>query len=113
MAQDVRTGASATLSGAAYHCSYCFRTISQFVAKIEALAHQELNRPDIKNASNILRAMQTGQVMWNGMQLESVEVTAEDVPAFVLNNPHRFVFLLNRTTNPHADFTDDDRYFST
>ena len=103
---------SATLDSAAYHCSYCFRTIGQFVAKIEAFAHQELNRPDIKNASNILRAMQTGQVMWNGIQLERVEVTPEDVPAFVLQNPQRFAFLLNRTTDPHAGFTDYDQHFS-
>lgn len=59
--EEVRTGGKGhVLKHAAWHCSYCFGTLGEAVAKVNSFSHQEFNKWEFKDPSKILERVRFG-----------------------------------------------------
>ena len=74
-----------------WHFSY-MGGADQVLTKINATAHQELNKPEVANLANINNALESGvDVYGRDMKYKFVEVD-DTFPAYVVNKYHDFVY---------------------
>lgn len=74
--------------------------------KIESFSHWELDRPEFKQPSEIVRRVRNGLDLFN-RSLEKYEKVDpwNDMPEYLQRNPERFDYLLNRDP-ANANFRD-------
>ncbi|KAK5100432.1 hypothetical protein LTS08_005181 [Lithohypha guttulata] len=102
---------------AAWHCTTCFSSLAEFVAKINAFSHQEWNRAEFKDPDQIVRRVRTGVDLFDrGFPYQKVPENEMDVPSYLLKHKQKFTYLLDREP-ANANFrdyvppmTDDDSY---
>lgn len=96
----------ADLWNAAWHCSSCFATLEEMRAKMESFSHTPLNTPENRNERTMLERVRTGQDLFGrkGQDYQRVEGN-HDVPAYILERPKEFEYLLNRD-GENAGFRD-------
>lgn len=96
------------LSNAGWHCSFCFRTIREFVFKMTAYSHADrVKRSDFLDVSRIQKIICQGDDLYDMLPEEysfrelfkrmgSIprSTSAVNVPAYVLENAEKFKFLL-------------------
>ncbi|KAK3329686.1 glycosyltransferase family 17 protein [Apodospora peruviana] len=97
---------SAELPSAAWHCSSCFGTMEELLTKMRSFAHVWMNAEEYRNKKRIADRVRRGKDIWDrtGQIYDRVENNT-DVPRFLLENPERFPYALNRD-GPTAGFTD-------
>ena len=94
---------------AGWHCSYCFTDLAHFRNKISSFSHSEFDVPRFHAQETIVRAIQTGKSLFGHVapdyfyQLKSNQKI--DAPPYVLSNPKRFAFMLDRS-GPDAELSD-------
>ncbi|EPS44131.1 hypothetical protein H072_1884 [Dactylellina haptotyla CBS 200.50] len=103
---DLRSGADSHLFGAAWHCSYCFSTIDEFVKKLNSFSHTEYNRENYKDTQQILEHVRYGIDLYNrdGEKFDRVEDNF-DIPEFLKENKERYLFMFDRDPED-ANFID-------
>ncbi|KAK6535407.1 hypothetical protein TWF694_001868 [Orbilia ellipsospora] len=103
---DLRHTADAHLYRAAWHCSYCFSTIGEFVKKINSFSHTEYNLAKFKDPKQILEHVRFGIDFFDrdGEKWDRVEDNA-DVPGFLKENEAEYLFMLDRDPE-HANLVD-------
>lgn len=96
--QDLRFNPDTTvLPDSAWHCSYCFAHLSDFVNKITSFSHQELNTPEFRDRGKILHRVRTGTDLFEreNEKLNRVDVD-EMIPAYVQKYRERYAYMLDR-----------------
>ena len=80
--------------------------MKEFVHKIESFSHQEFNKPEYKDPKAVIRRVQNGTDPFDrGFPYEKIPQDKMDAPEYLLNNPDRFPYLLDRDA-PNANFRD-------
>ncbi|WOK99527.1 beta-1,4-mannosyl-glycoprotein 4-beta-N-acetylglucosaminyltransferase [Canna indica] len=96
------------LTDAGWHCSFCFRTIEEFVFKMTAYSHADrVRRRSFLKPSRIQRIICKGDNLFDMLPEEysfqeiikkmgsiSKSASAVHLPAYLLENPDKFRFLL-------------------
>lgn len=91
---------------AAWHCTTCFSTVSEFVNKVRSFSHQEYNKPEYTNPEEIVRRVRNGIDLFDRkIDYEHIPQESLDVPQYLLQNPHRFAYLMDRSPE-NANFRD-------
>lgn len=95
--QDLRTSNGGNLYNAGWHCSYCFSTVEEMATKINSFSHAELNREEFKDPDKIVGRVRGGRDMFDreNEHFDRVEDNP-DVPKFLVENPEKFMYLLDR-----------------
>ncbi|KAF3184837.1 hypothetical protein TWF225_005748 [Orbilia oligospora] len=103
---DLRGTADSHLYRAAWHCSYCFSTIGEFVKKLNSFSHAELNRDTFKDTQQILQHVRDGIDLYNreGEQYDRIEDNP-DVPEFLKENKEKYLYMFDRDPE-NANFVD-------
>ena len=89
---------------AAWHCSSCFTTIKEVHKKMASFSHAEQwNTPENRNPKTIADRVRHGIDLFGrwGQNYDRVDDN-EDVPQYVLKNPERFRYLINRDAEDAA-----------
>ncbi|KAF3921107.1 hypothetical protein AA313_de0209530 [Arthrobotrys entomopaga] len=109
MPDDLRHTADSHLYRAAWHCSYCFSTIGEFVKKLNSFSHTEYNSDRYKDHKQILQHVRYGIDLFDrgGEQYDRVEDNS-DVPGFLKENEEKYLFMLDRDPE-NANFLDLDQ----
>ncbi|KAJ6259426.1 hypothetical protein Dda_6328 [Drechslerella dactyloides] len=103
---DLRLTADSHLYRAAWHCSYCFSTIGEFVKKLNSFSHTEFNRDHIKDTQRILQHVRYGIDLYDRQkkQYDRIEDNS-DVPEFLKENKAKYLFVFDRDPE-NANFVD-------
>lgn len=104
----VRWWQKADLWDAAWHCSSCFSSISDVCTKMGSFSHTPWNTKANRDPKTIVDRVRNGKDLFGreGEFYDKVEGN-KDVPKFILENEHRFKYLLDRDGDDAA-FTDYD-----
>ncbi|KAL8409118.1 hypothetical protein RB594_007532 [Gaeumannomyces avenae] len=86
------------LWNAGWHCSTCYRTVADVLRKMASFSHVPLNQAVFRDPNRIADRVRRGKDIWDreGEHYDFVPNNT-DVPPFLLANPGRFGYLLNRT----------------
>ena len=100
------TGAQADIANASWHCSSCFKSVAEMVAKIRAFSHTEYDQPQFREPGEIVRRVRNGLDLFDrdGELYEKVDAR-NDIPEYLKMNMERFAFLVDRDP-PNANFED-------
>jgi beta-1,4-mannosyl-glycoprotein beta-1,4-N-acetylglucosaminyltransferase len=103
---DLRGSADSHLYRAAWHCSYCFSTIGEFIKNIKSFSHSELNLDRYKDPQQIMEHVRYGIDLYErqGEDYDRIEDNP-DVPDFLKENRENYLFLLDRDPE-NANFLD-------
>lgn len=95
--QDLRSGGGteSEVYSAGWHCSYCFRTLTEIISKIKSFSHQEMNTPDFTDPRKILERVRTGRDMFSRWDMYRIENNV-DVPETVVKDRKKWGFMLDR-----------------
>jgi beta-1,4-mannosyl-glycoprotein beta-1,4-N-acetylglucosaminyltransferase len=101
-----RVGQTAEIANAAWHCSSCFRTIAEFLRKMESFSHTAYNHAVFRNTSRIINRVSNGTDLWDrkGEEYDFVEDN-EDVPRYVMEHRKEWRWILEREVE-NAGFED-------
>jgi beta-1,4-mannosyl-glycoprotein beta-1,4-N-acetylglucosaminyltransferase len=106
--EDLRNlpGTKFDLWNAGWHCSSCFSTIAEMTTKIESFSHTDLDRPEFKIPSEVVRRVRNGIDLFDreDNRFKKVEFN-DDIPEYLKHNRERFNYLLDRDP-PNANFRD-------
>ena len=80
----------------AWHCSWCFASLSAFEDKLHSFAHEEVDQPSITR-EHIASAVREGKDLFNRDDILISKADKPDVPQFVLDNPSRYAYMISRT----------------
>ncbi|KAJ9162009.1 Glycosyl transferase family 17 protein [Coniochaeta hoffmannii] len=96
----------ADLWNAGWHCSSCFRTMDEFLNKMQSFSHTWMNGEEYRNKERIADRVRRGKDVWDRTrdQFDRIEGN-KDVPQVLLENPEKYRYLLNRD-GPTAGFDD-------
>lgn len=110
--EDLRShGGNSEIWNAAWHCSYCFGKLSDFVDKIQSFSHTEMNQPRFTDRAKILQRVRHGIDMFDrGNEIFDRIDTNNDVPQYLLANKDRFGYTINRDPpdGNFGDFVEED-----
>lgn len=81
----------------AWHCSYCFRHLDEFVNKLKSFSHVEYSGAKYTNKSEILHQVSHGLDMFHRKDVVIHRSTVIEAPPFVIDNQDCFIHMLNRT----------------
>ncbi|KAK3691804.1 hypothetical protein LTR37_018403 [Vermiconidia calcicola] len=89
-----------------WHCSSCFATIHELQTKLERFSHTPWNTKENRDPKTIVERVRNGLDLF-GRDLELYDKVDQnqDVPQYVLRNPERYGYLLDRD-GPDAAFKD-------
>ncbi|KAI4207832.1 MAG: hypothetical protein LQ346_000335 [Caloplaca aetnensis] len=109
--EELRNSHDSDLWNAAWHCSYCFGRLSDFVNKIQSFSHTEMNQPRFTDRAKILQRVRHGIDMFerNEVKIDRID-TNNDIPQYLLANRDRFGYTINRDppSGNFEDFLEDD-----
>ena len=102
----LREREKATLANAAWHCSSCFATVSEFLNKMSSFSHTWMNNAQYRSPDHIAAAVREGRDVWGRSRDQFVRVEGNrDVPAPLLAERERFRYMLDRDGDT-AGFSD-------
>jgi beta-1,4-mannosyl-glycoprotein beta-1,4-N-acetylglucosaminyltransferase len=108
-AHGLRTGATTVLHvDTAWHCSWCFDSISAVQSKLSSCSHAELDTSANHDPLAILAKVRAGKDLFSHPGLEFARNTQADMPGFIQAHPSRFSYLMTRDTSD-AGFQDLDQ----
>lgn len=97
------------LSESCWHCSWCFRRISDFIDKMRSFSHSELNKPQFATGSHVKEKVCKGLDLFNRISLKYTYYVLPrsrvDMPSYVRNNSDRFSYMIDRKP-PKCGFVD-------
>ncbi|KAI4121813.1 MAG: hypothetical protein LQ338_006161 [Usnochroma carphineum] len=101
-----RKDSDGDLWNAAWHCSYCFGKLQDFVDKIQSFSHTEMNQPRFTDRAKILQRVRHGIDMFerDNEKFDRID-TNNDVPQYLLENRDRFGYTISRDP-PNGNFED-------
>ena len=108
-ADTLRMGASSQphMHNAAWHCSYCLKSLADMVNKVTSFSHTEFNKPEFRDPEKILNRVRLGLDFFDRSDsfFDRVEDNP-DVPEFLKKNADKYAFAVNRDP-PNGNFQDD------
>lgn len=111
-ATQLRSGSGAGPGGdfhyhanTSWHCSYCFKHVAAFKAKLESFSHSETDIPRFKSTEHIISAVRNGLDLFDRPDITFQKQQVVDAPEYVKLHPDRFGYLLTRDTED-AGFVD-------
>ena len=81
----------------AWHCSWCFKVIEQYVNKVKSYAHTEYAIPRLYDPAFLKNAVLSGTDIHDRKDLQFRQLNKPEAPAYVMNHPDRFQWILYRT----------------
>jgi len=85
------------LWNAGWHCSSCFASIEGFLGKLSSFSHVLMNQDFFRDRDRIADSVRNGKDLWNRKEETFYRIDNNtDIPVFLLENPDRFRYLLNR-----------------
>ena len=108
-ADVLRMGAASQphMYNAAWHCSYCLKSLADMVNKVTSFSHTEFNKPEFRDPQKILNRVRKGLDFFDRPDsfFDRVE-NNEDVPEFLKKNKEKYAFAVDRDP-PNGNFQDD------
>ncbi|KFY26957.1 hypothetical protein V493_03767 [Pseudogymnoascus sp. VKM F-4281 (FW-2241)] len=94
------------MHNAAWHCSYCLKSLSDMVNKVTSFSHFEFNQPEFRDPEKILNRVRHGLDFFDrdDMFYDRVEDN-QDVPEFLKEHSEKYAFAVNRDP-PNGNFQD-------
>ena len=91
---------SKCLKNGGWHCSWCFKSVQEYVTKLESFSHTEMDRPEFKVETSIVRKILTGQDFFGRSEpFYMIPEWLQDKPSWLsLSNPSHLRFMMNRTS---------------
>ncbi|CAF4053167.1 unnamed protein product [Rotaria magnacalcarata] len=95
------------VSGACFHCSYCFDSIAGVRQKLGSFSHTELDIPKFRDKQHIIDRFRNGKDLFDrgGGPIHRVNKNQIELPQLLQREPERFMYMLNRSF-PNAGFRD-------
>lgn len=80
-----------------WHCSSCFKTMDQLLNKMASFSHTSYNQAVYRDRKHIADRVRNGKDLWDrvGQYYDRID-NNQDMPQFLLDNPERFRYLVNR-----------------
>ncbi|KFY50872.1 hypothetical protein V496_09124 [Pseudogymnoascus sp. VKM F-4515 (FW-2607)] len=107
-ADTLRMGANDQhhMQNAAWHCSYCLKSLSDMVNKVTSFSHVEFNKPEFRDPDLILNRVRHGLDFFDREDsfFDRVEDN-QDIPEFLKANREKYAFAVNRDL-PNGNFQD-------
>ncbi|CAG8977057.1 hypothetical protein HYALB_00005765 [Hymenoscyphus albidus] len=98
----------AELWNAGWHCSTCFRNISQVLSKMASFSHTSLNEEKFQDRKRIVGRIRKGLDLWDREGETYTKIRPNnDIPEYVKHNGVKFSYLINRDS-ADAGFADYD-----
>jgi len=92
------------IADGAWHCSWCFRSITSFLKKMQSYSHTEHNREPYNHPESIAEHVRDGRDLFERSEVlhNSVQTAANprDYPPYLASDPDRFGHFLDHTKKP-------------
>lgn len=94
------------MQNAAWHCSYCLKSLDDMVNKVTSFSHVEFNKPEFRDREKILNRVRLGLDFFDRPNsfFDRVEDN-QDIPEFLKRNADKYPFAVNRDP-ANANFQD-------
>ncbi|KFZ07990.1 hypothetical protein V501_06141 [Pseudogymnoascus sp. VKM F-4519 (FW-2642)] len=94
------------MQNAAWHCSYCLKSLSDMVNKVTSFSHVEFNKPEFRDPEKILNRVRHGLDFFDREDsfFDRVEDN-KDIPEFLKEHSDKYAFAVNRDP-PNGNFQD-------
>jgi beta-1,4-mannosyl-glycoprotein beta-1,4-N-acetylglucosaminyltransferase len=99
-AEDIRNGNATVYSNSSWHCSYCFDSVALIHKQLGSFSHSEHDNEANKDVARIVSRVRMCLNLFdrhnNGTSKTMVNDTHFDIPDYIMKNPTRFNYMLNR-----------------
>ncbi|CAK7207151.1 hypothetical protein SEUCBS139899_009959 [Sporothrix eucalyptigena] len=97
---------SDNMPNSGWHCSSCYATMGELMHKLESVSHTWMNHEFFRNPERAAHHVRLGIDLWDRpSEVYDHIINNTDVPGFLLEQPDRFRYLLNRDGDS-AGFSD-------
>ncbi|EPE04734.1 glycosyl transferase family 17 protein [Ophiostoma piceae UAMH 11346] len=102
----LRSHDKAEMPNAGWHCSSCYATMAELMHKLESVSHTWMNQDYFRNPERAAHHVRLGLDLWDRESEVYDRIDGnKDLPQYLLTQPERFRYLLNRDGNS-AGFSD-------